>query len=77
MIQEIVSTISNNGEHVGEMSPEDMKASMLHPTNRHLDILTVDDYDAFCESINILMGPQVEDRREFLFENVDFSVINR
>ena len=54
-----------------------MKASMLHPTNRHLDILTVDDYDAFCESINILMGPQVEDRREFLFENVDFSVINR
>lgn len=62
---------------LGENSPEDMKASMLHPTNRHLDILTIDDYDAFCESINILMGPQVEDRREFLFENVDFSVINR
>ena len=62
---------------LGEMTPQDMKESMLHPTNRHLDILTVDDYDAFCESINVLMGPQVEDRREFLFENVDFSVINR
>lgn len=80
-LNELKKTRSNweqtRNKGLGEMSPEDMKASMLHPTNRHLDILTVDDYDAFCESINILMGPQVEDRREFLFENVDFSVINR
>lgn len=73
----MVCAIRNNRVNVGEMTPTDVKNSMLHPEHRHLDILTIDDYDAFCESINILMGPQVEDRREFLFENVDFSVINR
>ena len=29
------------------------------------------------ESIMMLMGPEVEGRREFLFENVDFSILNR
>lgn len=62
---------------LGEMTPTDVKNSMLHPEHRHLDILTVNDYDEFSESIHVLMGTNVDDRREFLFENVDFSIINR
>lgn len=62
---------------LGEMTPVDVKNSMLHPEHRHLDILTVNDYDEFSESIRVLMGTNVDDRREFLFENVDFSIINR
>lgn len=26
--------------------------------------------------LKMLMGPDVDDRRDFLFENVDFSIIN-
>lgn len=59
------------------MSSEDMKQSMLHPENRHLEILTVDDYNSFSDSIEMLMGNKVDTRREFLFDNVDFSVLNR
>ena len=59
---------------LGEMSAEDMKNSMLHPTR--LEILTVHDADAAAKSLEMLMGEDVEPRKEFLFENVDFSVLN-
>lgn len=61
---------------LGEMVAEDMEESMLHPTNRRLDILTISDAEAAAESIKMLMGTEVEGRRDFLFENVDFSIIN-
>ena len=53
-----------------------MEASMLHPTERHLEILTVHDAEAAAESLQMLMGNDVDPRREFLFENVDFSILN-
>ena len=62
---------------LGELSAEDMEQSMLHPTERRLEILTINDIEAAAESIQMLMGEEVEGRKEFLFENVDFSVINR
>lgn len=49
---------------------------MLHPTNRHLEVLTIEDAQAAAEVITMLMGPEIEGRREFLFNNVDFSKIN-
>lgn len=61
---------------VGELSSEDVKNSMLHPTNRCLEVLTVSDMIAAEECLNVLMGTKVEARREFLFENVDFGVLN-
>ena len=61
---------------LGEMTADDMEASMLHPTERHLEILTVHDAEAAAESLQMLMGNDVDPRREFLFENVDFSVLN-
>ena len=61
---------------LGELNAEDMEQSMLHPTERRLEVLTMKDAEAAAESIQMLMGPEVEERREFLFENVDFSILN-
>lgn len=62
---------------LGELSADDMEKSMLHPTERRLEVLTIKDIEAAAESIMMLMGPEVEGRREFLFKNVDFSILNR
>ena len=59
------------------MTTADMEDSMLHPTNRRLEVLTIHDAELAQDSIQMLMGEEVEPRREFLFENVDFSVLNR
>lgn len=61
---------------LGEMTSEDMEASMMSKTDRHLEVLTIGDAEAAAESLKMLMGPAVDDRRDFLFENVDFSIIN-
>ena len=62
---------------LGEMTTADMEASMLSITERRLEVLTIHDVEAAADSIQMLMGEEVEPRREFLFENVDFSVLNR
>ena len=62
---------------LGELSADDMEKSMLHPTERRLEVLTIHDVETAAESIMMLMGPEVEGRRDFLFENVDFSILNR
>ena len=62
---------------LGELSADDMEKSMLHPTERRLEVLTIKDVEAAAESIMMLMGPEVEGRRDFLFNNVDFSILNR
>ena len=61
---------------LGELSAEDMEQSMLHPTERRLEVLTINDAKAAAESLMMLMGPEVDGRRQFLFDNVDFSILN-
>ena len=58
------------------MNSEDMEASMMSKTDRRLEVLTISDAEAAAESLKMLMGPDVDDRRDFLFENVDFNIIN-
>lgn len=62
---------------LGELNSDDMERSMLHPTERRLEILSIHDAELAAESLMMLMGPEVEGRRQFLFDHVDFSVINR
>ena len=62
---------------LGELGADDMERSMLHPTERRVEVLTVKDIQAAGEMLNMLMGEKVEERKEFLFNNVDFSVLNR
>ena len=61
---------------LGEMSALDMENSMMHPTERRLEVLSIKDVEAAADSLQMLMGEDVETRREFLFENVDFSILN-
>ena len=61
---------------LGEMTAEDMEASMMHKTDRRLEVLTINDAEAARESLKMLMGTEVEDRRDFLFDNVDFNILN-
>jgi DNA gyrase subunit B len=57
---------------LGEMNPCDVKATMFGP-NQHL---TEFKWDSDTEELlKSLMGEDVEPRREFLFNNVDFSKI--
>ena len=61
---------------LGEMTDADMAASMMNPTDRRLEVLTIHDAELAEESLKMLMGKEVDERRDFLFENVDFSKLN-
>lgn len=53
-----------------------MALSMMNKEHRHLEVLKIDDFDSAMESLNILMGAgRVKERRDFLFENVDFGAL--
>ena len=61
---------------LGELRAIDMEESMMSKDNRHLEILRIEDFDSAMESLNILMGAgRVKERRDFLFENVDFGAL--
>ena len=68
--------IITRAKGLGELNSEDMEMSMMNPKERRLEILTISDAEAAAESLKMLMGPNVEDRRDFLFENVDFNILN-
>jgi DNA gyrase/topoisomerase IV subunit B len=58
---------------LGSLEPEQARRSMFNPAFQRLDVLEYTD-----EAINLLydlMGEEVEPRREFIMNNVDFSEI--
>lgn len=75
-MQEIVRAIRNNGIFVGEMTSEDMEQSMMNEELRRLEVLTIHDMESAKNKIEMLMGQEVKERRDFLFEKIDFSKIN-
>ena len=75
-MQEIVRAIRNNGIFVGEMTSEDMEQSMMNEELRRLEVLTIRDVESAKNKIEMLMGQEVKERRDFLFERIDFSKIN-
>ena len=49
---------------------------MMSKENRHLEVLKIADFESAMESLSILMGAgRVKERRDFLFENVDFGAL--
>lgn len=59
---------------LGSLSPEQAKNSMFTSEFQRMDILTPDEESIFL--LEQLMGEDVEPRRDFIFNNVDFSEIH-
>lgn len=57
---------------LGECSTQDFKNTCFNDKERRVHIYTPNDFALFEETINLLMGPEVPQRREYIFENLDF-----
>jgi DNA gyrase subunit B len=58
---------------LGSLEPEQARESMFNPEHQRLDVMEYSE-DAM-SLLYSLMGEEVEPRREFIMENVDFSEI--
>lgn len=55
---------------------EDMEQSMMNEELRRLEVLTIRDVESVKNKIEMLMGQEVKERRDFLFDRVDFNKLN-
>ena len=58
---------------LGEMSAEQLWETTLNPTNRSLKQVSIEDVKAASELISLLMGSQVEPRKNYIFENAIYA----
>lgn len=67
-----VGEVSRN-KGLGEMGPDEARESMFDPKHQRLDVLEYTPEAAAL--LKELMGDEVTPRRDFIFENVDFTTI--
>ena len=58
---------------LGALSPDQAHASMFTPEYQRMDVLEID--EGSLELLYALMGADVEPRRKYVFENIDFSTV--
>ncbi len=49
---------------------------MMNEELRRLEVLTIRDVESVKNKIEMLMGQEVKERRDFLFDRVDFNKLN-
>ena len=59
---------------LGEMDPDELYETTMNPKNRRLLRVTLTDAALAEKRIHVLMGDQVEPRKEWINENVDFTL---
>ena len=55
------------------MSAEQLWETTLNPDNRSLKQVSIEDAKAASDLISLLMGSQVEPRKNYIFENAAYS----
>ena len=78
--KDYVSTLKNNTYTVqrykglGEMNPEPLRVTTMAPETRNLIKVNIEDAILAEKRVSVLMGDSVEQRKNWIDENVDFSV---
>lgn len=61
---------------LGEMSAEQLWETTLDPRNRILKQVTIDDAKEASKLVELLMGSNVEPRKDFIYENANYATID-
>lgn len=60
---------------IGENTPQETEEAVFGE-QRRWERINVKDFEEYADMMNMLMGPKVDDRRDFIMKNVDFSNIS-
>lgn len=60
---------------IGENTPQETEEAVFGE-QRRWERVNIKDFEEYADMMNMLMGPKVDDRRDFIMKNVDFSNIS-